>query len=1195
MASLPSSAAAAVLPAKRIHEIAVRLSRALNTMNPNDTLGERVANMAVATSDHLDQFKQQCRFFGRFDDTFLETLHADILQWSTESDSAQNATQEVPHLEQTFDRAGTINTPQDTGASDLEERGGLMRPAGKLAAKDGERHAFKRPEPRKSLLGLDRLAEEKHKLVADAAASSITMVVPMRNDDKPVEFKRPKPVNERLSFRDSAMNTSADVTSVVSVIATAVIVSRRAREDATIARRRMSDTGRAVVLIAPARTGWSVNRNNTVAATGNAHQCVQTTRRVYAEVSPVEQWALATPRVGPAEYEDDDLLVPDTDSADRQEWEEEQTRLDRDWYNSEEFGVSEETLNPFGDHDEYYRQKEEELTKRQAKRLTARQAQYNQDNEMWETNRMLTSGIMHRTEVDTDFENEEDVRVHLLVHDLKPPFLTGHMVFTKQLEMVQPVRDPTADMAKFARQGSKLVREKREQRERIKNAEKFKLAGTTLGNVMGIVEKEEGPGDADEDETVVPMEESGDGQTKFSEHMKQPTEAREFLPAFAVREELLQVIRDHQVVVVVGETGSGKTTQLVQYLHEAGYGRYGLIGCTQPRRVAAMSVAKRVSEEMGCKLGGLVGYAIRFEDCTSSETAIKYMTDGVLLRESLREADLDRYSAIIMDEAHERSMQTDVLMGLLRRVITRRRDLKLIVTSATMNAEKFCDFFGHCPSFTIPGRTFPVDISFSKIPCEDYVDSAVKQALSVHLSHGPGDILIFMTGQEDIETTCEVLRERLDQLDDAPKLAVLPIYSQMPADLQAKIFQRAEGGERKCIVATNIAETSLTLDGVIVQSAHWHGLAADYANQPGKRKPAFWACWAYRTWAYSYEMFPNTIPEIQRTNLAMTVLQLKSLNVKNLLDFDFMDPPPQETILNSMYQLWVLGALDNTSDLTALGKRMVQFPLDPQLAKMLITSEELKCTMEILTIVSMLSVPSVFYRPKERMEESDAAREKFMVPESDHLTLLNVYSQWKSHNYSDRWCTRHYIHAKAMRKAQEVRTQLMDIMKTVKMPYISCGTNWDSVRKCICSAYFHQAARVKGIGDYLNLRTGMKCHLHPTSALYGMGTIPDYIVYHELVLTSKEYMQCVTAVDPYWLAELGPMFYSVKEAGWTHKERRQHDRKEYQSMEEELRRATERQTREREASSAPQTPRARISTMGARRPTPRRPRTGLGL
>ncbi len=277
----------------------------------------------------------------------------------------------------------------------------------------------------------------------------------------------------------------------------------------------------------------------------------------------------------------------------------------------------------------------------------------------------------------------------------------------------------------------------------------------------------------------------------------------------------MRIIRENQVIVVVGETGSGKTTQLAQFLHEDGYTQYGMIGCTQPRRVAAMSVAKRVSEEMECKLGGLVGYSIRFEDCTSHETKIKYMTDGVLLRESLNEGDLDRYSAIILDEAHERSLSTDVLMGLLRKILQRRRDLKLIVTSATMNADKFASFYGGAQTFTIPGRTFPVDVLFSKTPCEDYVDSAVKQALSIHLSHPKGDILIFMTGQEDIEVTCQVISERLGQIDEAPPLLVLPIYSQMPADLQAKIFDAAENGERKCIVATNIAETSLTVDGIM--------------------------------------------------------------------------------------------------------------------------------------------------------------------------------------------------------------------------------------------------------------------------------------------------------------------------------------------------------------------------------------------
>ncbi|CAG8634454.1 15263_t:CDS:10, partial [Dentiscutata heterogama] len=529
------------------------------------------------------------------------------------------------------------------------------------------------------------------------------------------------------------------------------------------------------------------------------------------------------------------------------------------------------------------------------------------------------------------------------------------------------------------------------------------------------------------------------------------------------------------------------------------------------------------------------------------------MTDGVLLRESLKEPDLDHYSSIIMDEAHERSLQTDVIMGLLKQVLARRRDLKLI----------FSSFFGNCPTFKIPGRTFPVEIMFSKTPCDDYVDSAVKQVLAIHLGHPPGDILVFMTGQEDIEITCKVITERLQQLDNPPELAVLPIYSQLPADLQAKIFEKAPDNARKVIVATNIAETSLTVDGIMyvvdtgfnklkvfnpkigMDSLQITPISQANANQRSGRAGRTGAGTCYRLYtehAYQHEMFMNTIPEIQRTNLANVVLLLKSLGVKNLLDFDFMDPPPQDNILNSMYQLWILGALDNTGELTPLGRRMVEFPLDPSLSKMLIVSEELGCTAEILTIVSMLSVPSVFYRPKERMEESDAAREKFFVPESDHLTLLH-----------------------AMRKAQEVRLQLLDIMKAEKMEIVSCGTDWDVVRKCICSAYFHQAARVKGIGEYVNCRTGMPCHLHPTSALYGLGYTPDYIVYHELVMTSKEYMQCVTAVDPYWLAEMGPMFYSIKEKNFTQKEKRAANKAEMARMTMEMQMKTAREKEEEEA------------------------------
>ncbi|XP_016303420.1 pre-mRNA-splicing factor ATP-dependent RNA helicase PRP16-like [Sinocyclocheilus anshuiensis] len=786
-----------------------------------------------------------------------------------------------------------------------------------------------------------------------------------------------------------------------------------------------------------------------------------------------------------------------TNEEEKEQWEEDQRQADRDWYMMDE--GFDEFHNPLtSSSEEYVKKREQILQKQTQKRIPAQKRQINEDNERWETNRMLTSGVVQRLEVDEDFEEDNATRVHLLVHNLVPPFLDGRIVFTKQPEPVIPVKDATSDMAIISRKGSQLVRRHREQKERKKAQHKhWELAGTKLGDIMGIKKTEEDGSDGKavgEDGNV-----DYRAEQKFADHMKEKNEAssefakkktllqqRQYLPIFAVRQQLLNIIRDNNIVIVVGETGSGKTTQLTQYLHEDGYTSYGMVGCTQPRRVAAMSVAKRVSEEMNSNLGEEVGYAIRFEDCTSEKTVIKYMTDGILLRESLRESDLDHYSAVIMDEAHERSLNTDVLFGLLREVVSRRSDLKLIVTSATMDSDKFAAFFGNVPIFHIPGRTFPVDILFSKVPQEDYVEAAVKQSLQIHLSGMVGDILIFMPGQEDIEVTSDQIVERLEDLENAPALAVLPIYSQLPSDLQAKIFQKAPDGVRKCIVATNIAETSLTVDGIMfvvdagycklkvfnprigMDALQVYPISQANANQRAGRAGRTGPGQCYRLYtqsAFKNEMLTTTIPEIQRTNLANVVLLLKSLGVQDLLLFHFMDPPPEDNMLNSMYQLWILGALDNTGALTPTGRLMVEFPLDPALSKMLIVSCDMGCSADILIIVSMLSVPSIFYRPKGREEESDQVREKFSVPESDHLTYLNVYLQWKNNNYSSIWCNDHFIHTKAMR---------------------------------------------------------------------------------------KEYMQCVTAVDGEWLAELGPMFYSIKHAGKSRQENRKRAKEEITNMEEEM-------------------------------------------
>ncbi|KAJ7924374.1 P-loop containing nucleoside triphosphate hydrolase protein [Mycena leptocephala] len=1135
------------------HQLAIKLSRALNTLNPNDLLAQRVTDIAKTNS--VEGFIKAARAFGKFQDTFLAELHAEILLHAK-----QEATGVVPQPVE-----GITVHDSDVLEPEPARPGGLMRL--------DTRHTFRQPAkplepptPRASLLGLDRLAQEKRAAAANGNTEG-SRKKPRLDDGSEPFFKVPNlPLHRSDNQRQRGAETPSHPGGLSETGRKRLEEYRRnkdkQREGITAANERRDDAPKGLGDFQRRSNrdrdgGWGGRRDNgrdqpqngrgwdatprSVRGNGDAPSVRvpnvgwdSTPRRPGDENSGWGSannrlWDAPTPRNVRAGSPDEAF------GLDAREWEEEQVRLDRDWYTgAEEGGVAgDEENNPLAQYEDLSALKSAEIATKQVRKISARQAQYNADNDLWEANRMLTSGVATRKAVDMDFEDESESTVHVMVHDLKPPFLDGRTVYTKQLAPINPIRDPTSDMAVFSKKGSALVKEKREQAERAKAAAKLAaLGGTSLGNIMGVKD-EEAEAEAEDEQKQREQKTNGvaedyKGDSKFATHLKASSgvsafarnrtlkEQREYLPAFASREELMKVIRENQVIVVVGETGSGKTTQLTQFLYEDGYCRHGLVGCTQPRRVAAMSVAKRVSEEMECKLGSTVGYAIRFEDCTSADTKIKYMTDGVLLRESLNEGDLDRYSVIILDEAHERSLNTDVLMGLLRKILSRRRDLKLIVTSATMNADKFSTFYGNAPTYTIPGRAFPVDTFHAKSPCEDYVDSAVKQVLSIHISLPPGDILVFMTGQEDIEITCQVVNERLSQIQDGAPLAVLPIYSQMPADLQAKIFEATSDGRRKVIVATNIAETSLT------------GLF----------------CYRlYTEMAYRNELFESTIPEIQRTNLANTVLLLKGLGVKNLLEFDFMDPPPQSNILNSMYQLWVLGALDNVGDLTPVGRKMNEFPMEPSMAKMLIASVDYKCSAEMLTIVSMLSVPSVFYRPKERMEEADAAREKFNVPESDHLTLLNVFNQWKSHNFRDEWAMKHFLHPKLLRKAREVRAQLEDIMKFQKMEIISAGTDFDILRKAIAAGYFHQAARAKGIGEFVNIRSGLPTHLHPTSALYGLGYTPTYVVYHELILTSKEYMTQVTSIDAYWLAELGSVFYSVKEKNFDERgNRRQADR-----------------------------------------------------
>uniref|UniRef100_A0AC35TR15 RNA helicase n=1 Tax=Rhabditophanes sp. KR3021 TaxID=114890 RepID=A0AC35TR15_9BILA len=625
-------------------------------------------------------------------------------------------------------------------------------------------------------------------------------------------------------------------------------------------------------------------------------------------------------------------------------------------------------------------------------------------------------------------------------------------------------------------------------------------------------------------------------------------EQRDSLPIFKLKTQLVQAITDNSILVVIGETGSGKTTQLTQYIAEAGFAKRGKIGCTQPRRVAAMSVAKRVAEEYGCRLGEKVGYTIRFEDCTSPETIIKYMTDGMLLKECLFDPDLKSYSCIMLDEAHERTINTDVLFGLLKKAVKKRPELKIIVTSATLESKKFSEYFFNAPIFTIPGRTFPVEIMYTQSPESDYLEAAVNVVMQIHLAEPKGDILLFLTGQEEIDTSCEILYNRMKSLKDAPELIILPVYGALPSEVQTRIFEPAPEGKRKVVIATNIAETSLTIDGIYyvvdpgfvkqkiynpksgMDSLVVTPISQAAANQRSGRAGRTGPGKCYRLFtkdAYNNEMLPAPVPEIQRTNLAATLLQLKAMGINDLLNFDFMDAPAGESMLVALRTLHDLSALDNDGLLSILGRRMAEFPLEPSLSKLLIMSVDLGCSDDILTIVSMISVQNVFYRPKEKQEQADQKRSKFNQPEGDHVTLLAIYKSWQHANYSSQWCFDNFIQAKTMKRAQDVRKQLLSIMERHKFKVVSCGKNYQKVQKAICSGFFRNAAKKDPQEGYRTLTDGQNVYLHPASALYQQQS--EWVVYHELMMTTKEYMREITAIEPKWLVEFAPSFFRISD------------------------------------------------------------------
>lgn len=622
------------------------------------------------------------------------------------------------------------------------------------------------------------------------------------------------------------------------------------------------------------------------------------------------------------------------------------------------------------------------------------------------------------------------------------------------------------------------------------------------------------------------------------------------------RDEFLKLYQQSQILVFVGETGSGKTTQIPQFVlfDDLPQTQRKQIACTQPRRVAAMSVAQRVAAEMDVKLGEEVGYSIRFEDMTGPRTLLKYMTDGMLLREAMNDNMLSRYSTIMLDEAHERTMATDVLMGLLKEVVQRRPDLKIIIMSATLDAQKFQRYFSDAPLLAVPGRTHPVEVFYTPEPEQDYVEAAIRTVLQIHASEGEGDVLLFLTGEEEIEDSCRKIQLESDEMvreADAGPLKVYALYGSLPPHMQQRIFEpappaRRPGGRpgRKIIVSTNIAETSLTIDGIVyvvdpgfskqkiynprirveslLVSPISKASAQQRAGRAGRTRPG--KCFRlYTEDAFKKELIDQTYPEILRSNLSSTVLELKKLGIDDLVHFDLMDPPAPETLMRALEELNYLACLDDEGNLTQLGRLASEFPLDPALAVMLISSPEFYCSNEILSITALLSVPSVFVRPASQRKRADEMKNLFAHPDGDHLTLLNVYHAFKSSEAqlnAKQWCHDHFLSLRSLQSADNVRMQLLRIMEREELEMISTSFEdkryYENIRRALCAGFFMQVAKkeAQGKNQYITIKDNQNVLLHPSTVL---SFEAEWVLYNEFVLTSKNYIRTVTAVKPEWL------------------------------------------------------------------------------
>ena len=679
------------------------------------------------------------------------------------------------------------------------------------------------------------------------------------------------------------------------------------------------------------------------------------------------------------------------------------------------------------------------------------------------------------------------------------------------------------------------------------------------------------------------------------------------LPIYKSKQEIINLINNTNIniIVIMGETGCGKTTQVPKIIYENCPLDNKMICITQPRRIAAISISQRVAEEMNIKIGDLVGYSVRFKEKMSSKTKIKFVTDGMLVRECILDKNLSKYKYLILDEIHERSIHTDILMMICKDLIInkKRKDLKIIIMSATLNPKKYMDYFNTNSLLKIQGRKYPVKVyNISEEENNDknnlinknikendyydliskYIDRCLNCILQILLSdeedNKNGDILVFLPGQEDIEDLQELLLNKKEEIisefpEKKIEFKILPLFGSLPSNQQMKIFRPLKNkfgkNIRKIILSTNIAETSLTIKNIkfVIDSGFFKmrkfypkldidtlkitpiskNSALQRAGRTGRESPG--NCYRLYTQKEYNDFKENTEPEIQRINLRNISLQLFSIGYNDFNNIDFIDKPPKENFNNAYEELIALGAIENDENhkITEFGKKMSILPMDPLYSIILINAlnnEYNEVFEDIVSIISILQSDNIFYNQNSKKEIIEKKREKYIDSSSDHITLRNIFKEYKNSNNKEQFCKENYLNDKALVKSMEIFKQLIGYLKKIKINeykndekkeindkilqidnYLNNLKNEgiDNNEKknklilnCLLTGYFNNIAKYSNDNFYNTIKGNQLCKIHPTSVLIKkpkLGKQYGYLIFNEIIITSKKYIKCCTLIN----------------------------------------------------------------------------------